>query len=103
MKKYLYTLLIIIVLIAGYFMSDNFLSKNQKEINAKDKEIKRLETILNSFSRRARTYHIATKESNTLKVIDNSLIDGNMKLFNDGVKVIFAKGKKLYSLKMKEK
>ena len=31
MKKYLYTLLIIIVLIAGYFVSDNFLSKDQKE------------------------------------------------------------------------
>ena len=41
------------------------------------------------------------KDSGTVKVIDNSLIDGNMKLFSDGVKVMFSKGKKLYKLKMK--
>ena len=41
------------------------------------------------------------KDSNTLKVIDNDVISGDMKLFNDGVKVLFAKGKKLYNLKMK--
>ena len=41
------------------------------------------------------------KDKNTVKVIDNSLIDGNMKLFNDGVQVVFSKGKKLYKLKMK--
>ena len=31
MKKYLYTILIIVVLIAGYFMSDSFFCKNQKD------------------------------------------------------------------------
>ena len=41
------------------------------------------------------------KESNTVKVIDNSLISGDMKLFNNGVQVTFSKGKKLYKLKMK--
>ncbi len=41
------------------------------------------------------------KDKNTVKVIDNSLISGDMKLFNDGVQVVFAKGKKLYKLKMK--
>ena len=41
------------------------------------------------------------KESNTLKVINDDVISGDMKLFNDGVKVLFSKGKKLYSLKMK--
>ena len=40
------------------------------------------------------------KDATTLKVIDDLVIDGDMKLFNDGVKVIFAKNKKLYSLKM---
>jgi len=43
------------------------------------------------------------KESNTLKAIDNKVVSGDMRLFNDGVRVIFAKGKKLYSLKMKGK
>jgi len=41
------------------------------------------------------------KDVNTVKVIDNSLIQGDMKLFNNGVQVVFAKGKKLYKLKMK--
>ena len=41
------------------------------------------------------------KDANTVKVIDNDAIHGDMKLFNDGVQVIFAKGKKLYKLKMK--
>ncbi len=41
------------------------------------------------------------KESNTTKVIDNDAISGDMKLFNDGVQVVFAKGKKLYKLRMK--
>ena len=41
------------------------------------------------------------KESNTVKVIDNSLISGDMKLFSDGMQVMFSKGKKLYKLKMK--
>jgi hypothetical protein len=41
------------------------------------------------------------KDSSTIKVIDNSLISGDMKLFNDGVQVMFSKGKKLYKLKMK--
>jgi len=43
------------------------------------------------------------KEKNTIKVINDKLIDGNMKLFNDGVQVVFSKGKKLYRLKMKGK
>ena len=41
------------------------------------------------------------KESNIVKVIDNAIISGDIKLFNDGVQVAFAKGKKLYKLKMK--
>jgi hypothetical protein len=41
------------------------------------------------------------KESATVKVIDNSAISGDMKLFSDGMQVIFAKGKKLYKLEMK--
>ncbi len=41
------------------------------------------------------------KDSSTVKVIDNSAIHGDMKLFNDGMQVVFAKGKKLYRLKMK--
>lgn len=41
------------------------------------------------------------KDSNKVKVIDNNAIDGDMKLFSDGAKVVFAKGKKLYQLKMK--
>ena len=41
------------------------------------------------------------KDSNKVKVVDNDAIDGDMKLFSDGVKVVFAKGKKLYGLKMK--
>jgi hypothetical protein len=43
------------------------------------------------------------KDSNTVKVIDSNAISGDMKLFNDGVQVIFSKGKKLYKLKMKGK
>ena len=42
------------------------------------------------------------KESNTVKAISNSVISGDMKMFNDGVQVVFAKGKKLYRLKMKK-
>lgn len=41
------------------------------------------------------------KEESTLKVIDNSAISGDMKLFNNGTQVVFAKNKKLYKLKMK--
>lgn len=41
------------------------------------------------------------KDANKVKVIDSSVISGDMKLFSDGVKVVFAKGKKLYRLKMK--
>ena len=40
------------------------------------------------------------KDSNTVKIIDSSVISGDMKLFNDGIQVIFAKGKKMYRLKM---
>lgn len=43
------------------------------------------------------------KYSNTVKVIDDNTISGDMKLFKDGVNVVFAKGKKLYRLKMKGK
>jgi hypothetical protein len=43
------------------------------------------------------------KDSNTVKVIDSSIISGNMKLFSDGSQVVFAKGKKLYKMKMKGK
>ena len=43
------------------------------------------------------------KDANTVKVIDNDAISGDMKLFNDGVQVIFSKGRKLYKLKMKSK
>jgi len=41
------------------------------------------------------------KDSNIVKVIDNAIISGDIKLFNDGVQVAFAKGKKLYKLKIK--
>jgi len=41
------------------------------------------------------------KDSNTIKVVDSNAISGDMKLFNDGVQVMFSKGKKLYKLKMK--
>jgi serine/threonine protein kinase len=41
------------------------------------------------------------KDSGTVKVIDNNLIQGDMKLFSDGMQVMFSKGKKLYKLKMK--
>ncbi len=41
------------------------------------------------------------KDANKVKVIDSSVISGDMKLFSDGVRVVFAKGKKLYRLKMK--
>ena len=43
------------------------------------------------------------KDSNTLKVINNNVISGDMKLFNDGMQVVFGKDKKLYRLKMKDK
>ena len=41
------------------------------------------------------------KDANKVKVIDSSAISGDMRLFNDGVKIVFAKGKKLYRLKTK--
>jgi len=41
------------------------------------------------------------KDANTVKIIDSNIISGDMKLFADGVQVVFAKGKKLYKLKMK--
>lgn len=41
------------------------------------------------------------KDANKMKVVDSSVISGDMKLFNDGVRVVFAKGKKMYRLKMK--
>jgi len=41
------------------------------------------------------------KDVNTVKVIDSSVISGDMRLFSDGAKVVFAKGKKMYRLKMK--
>jgi len=36
-----------------------------------------------------------------VKVIDDPVIHGGMRLFTDGSKVLFAEGKKLFSLKMK--
>jgi len=41
------------------------------------------------------------KDVNTVKVIDSSVISGDMRLFSDGARVVFAKGKKMYRLKMK--
>ena len=41
------------------------------------------------------------KDSGTVKVIDHDIIQGDMKLFSDGVQVMFSKGKKLYKLRMK--
>jgi len=41
------------------------------------------------------------KDSNKVKVVDSSVISGDMRLFNDGVRIVFAKGKKMYRLKMK--
>ncbi len=41
------------------------------------------------------------KDANKVKVIDSPVISGDMKLFRDGVRVVFAKGRKLYRLKMK--
>jgi hypothetical protein len=38
---------------------------------------------------------------NKLKIIDDGTIHGGMKLFTDGARVLFADGKKLYSLRMK--
>lgn len=43
------------------------------------------------------------KDSADVRVIDSDTITGDMKLFQDGMKVMFAKGEKLYSLKMKTK
>lgn len=39
--------------------------------------------------------------SNNVKVIKNSIISGDMRLFKDGSHVMFAKGKSLYRMKMK--
>ena len=41
------------------------------------------------------------KDANKVKVIDSSVISGDMRLFSDGARVVFAKGKKMYRLKMK--
>lgn len=38
----------------------------------------------------------------TLKIIDDSILDGSMKLFHDGTRILVAKGKKLYSISMKK-
>ena len=39
--------------------------------------------------------------SDTMKIIKNSVVSEDMKLYKDGTKVVFAKGNKLYNLKMK--
>jgi len=41
------------------------------------------------------------KDATTVRVIDSDTIDGNMRLFKDGVNVLFSKGKKLYKMKMR--
>lgn len=41
------------------------------------------------------------KDSTTVKKIDSPTISGDMKLFKDGMKVLFVKGAKLYWLRMK--
>jgi hypothetical protein len=41
------------------------------------------------------------KDANTVKVVDSPVISGDMRLFSDGVRVVFSKGKKMYRLKMK--
>ncbi len=41
------------------------------------------------------------KDATTIRVIDSDTIDGNMRLFKDGVNVLFSKGKKLYRMKMR--
>ena len=38
---------------------------------------------------------------NNVKVIDKSNIKGDMKLFSDGVKVLFSENNKIYRIKMK--
>jgi serine/threonine protein kinase len=43
------------------------------------------------------------KDSAGVKVIDDVGIDGNMKLFHSGTRVMFAKGNKIYSLTMRTK
>ena len=42
------------------------------------------------------------KDSTTVKVIDDPVVDSDMKLFHDGSRVLFAKGQKLYSITMKK-
>jgi hypothetical protein len=41
------------------------------------------------------------KDANKVKVVDSSVISGDMRLFSDGVRVAFSKGRKMYRLKMK--
>ena len=41
------------------------------------------------------------KDSTHVKVINSDIINGDMKLYKDGVQVLFSKGKKLYRFKMK--
>ena len=41
------------------------------------------------------------KDANKVKVVDSPVISGDMRLFNDGIRVVFSKGKKIYQLKMK--
>jgi hypothetical protein len=44
---------------------------------------------------------LSKRESELLRIIEDSGIDGSMKLFKDGIRVLASKGNKLYSLKMK--
>ena len=41
------------------------------------------------------------KDSSKIKIIDNNVINGDMKLYKDGTQVLFSKGNKMYRLKMK--
>ena len=41
------------------------------------------------------------KDSSTVKVLSSSIISGDMRLYSDGVKVLFSRDKEIYRLKMK--
>lgn len=43
----------------------------------------------------------AKKDQNTVKIIDDPVIESDMKLMKSGAKVLFARGNKLFSLKMR--
>jgi hypothetical protein len=57
-------------------------------------------TIHINESEEVEIFHNA-KDASAVKVINSDTIDGNMRLFKDGSKVIFSKGNRLFSLKTK--